>query len=312
MLALMIMIIDFLQAALEARTYMNQDYIGDFKSTLQTAMKIVESALFTGVVERAKDASSRNETSVSGVHDIAFSCKGYTTCRSLAASLDTASKVRPDIAKPNIMQRIGIGGLWRLPNAKFNVVLMNMSYNSMILESMLYAMLEMASFILFCMNAPNYWYMNTNFRAALKMPNQTPSYNYGVKQLSLVLVAEQLEPAGTLSSDSEPAAMHKTSANIEVAAPRQLQGTKRMNKDKKHQENRSKRNATLQLLQTMMALNEGSCCYLLNRGIRCFGVRMIQRKIEGVTIRHVTVAQINIFLAIQTVRLLQMGGVTSR
>lgn len=42
-----------------------------------------------------------------------------------------------------------IGGLWHLPNAKYSVVLMNMSYNSMVLEvgtSMLYAMLELVSF----------------------------------------------------------------------------------------------------------------------------------------------------------------------
>ncbi|KAE9309380.1 hypothetical protein PF008_g20720 [Phytophthora fragariae] len=42
-----------------------------------------------------------------------------------------------------------IGGLWHLPNAKYSVVLMNMSYNSMVLEvgtSLLYAMLELVSF----------------------------------------------------------------------------------------------------------------------------------------------------------------------
>lgn len=43
-----------------------------------------------------------------------------------------------------------VGGLWNLPNAKYNVLLMTMSYNSMVLEvatSLLYAMLEVLSFL---------------------------------------------------------------------------------------------------------------------------------------------------------------------
>ncbi|EGZ27435.1 hypothetical protein PHYSODRAFT_467440 [Phytophthora sojae] len=43
-----------------------------------------------------------------------------------------------------------IGGLWNLPNARYNVMLMNMSYDAVVLEvltSMGYAMLEVVSFL---------------------------------------------------------------------------------------------------------------------------------------------------------------------
>jgi hypothetical protein len=61
MLALVIMIMDFLQAAFEARSYMSQDYMGDSKNTLQTAIKIVESALFSGAVERRVSSTPHEE-----------------------------------------------------------------------------------------------------------------------------------------------------------------------------------------------------------------------------------------------------------
>jgi hypothetical protein len=43
-----------------------------------------------------------------------------------------------------------IGGLWYLPNAQYNVILMNMSYSAMVMEvltSLGYAMLEVVSFL---------------------------------------------------------------------------------------------------------------------------------------------------------------------
>ncbi|EGZ27444.1 hypothetical protein PHYSODRAFT_456333, partial [Phytophthora sojae] len=44
-----------------------------------------------------------------------------------------------------------IGGLWNLPNAKYNVILMNMSYDAMVREvvtSLGYGLLEVVSFVL--------------------------------------------------------------------------------------------------------------------------------------------------------------------
>ncbi|GMF25248.1 unnamed protein product [Phytophthora lilii] len=115
----------------------------------------------------------------------------------------------------------------------------------------------------------------------------TPTYCLEVILRMLVISAgcerirSNSEHAGTLSSNSEPAPMHWTPTNIEVAALWSLQ--ERMNKGKRDEEIHLKRKL---LMQTMMVLNEGSSCYPLNRGIRCFGVGMIQntRKIEGVAV----------------------------
>ncbi|RLN79722.1 hypothetical protein BBJ28_00020303 [Nothophytophthora sp. Chile5] len=58
LMALLLMALDFLQAAHEARLYVHHDYIGDSKSTLHTAIKIVESAKFFDDVEKPKEPSS--------------------------------------------------------------------------------------------------------------------------------------------------------------------------------------------------------------------------------------------------------------
>ncbi|RLN98258.1 hypothetical protein BBJ28_00017105 [Nothophytophthora sp. Chile5] len=58
LMALLLMVLDFLQAAHEAQLYVHHDYIGDSKSTLHTAIKIVESAKFFDDVEKPKEPSS--------------------------------------------------------------------------------------------------------------------------------------------------------------------------------------------------------------------------------------------------------------
>jgi hypothetical protein len=96
LLALVIMILDFLQAAFEARTYMNQDYMGDSKSTLQTAMKIVESALFTGVAEKTTEVAARMEKRGT---EIKAANGASVTPRPRKASGDALPKIRPIASK---------------------------------------------------------------------------------------------------------------------------------------------------------------------------------------------------------------------
>ncbi|GMF22024.1 unnamed protein product [Phytophthora lilii] len=136
-------------------------------------------------------------------------------------------------------------------------------------------------------------------------------YETNNSKYSLFLVTFGLALLGTVNTVTEPTVVLVANAlgaipnllelfekkncsyavDIEVAPPRQLQGAKEMNTGKRKEEIHSKRNTTLLLMQTMMVLNEGSSCYLLNRGIRCFGVGMIQNtcKIKVITIRHASV-----------------------
>jgi hypothetical protein len=58
LMVLLLMALDFVQAAHEAHVYMRHDYISDSKSTLQTAVRIVECALHSGTVERSTADSS--------------------------------------------------------------------------------------------------------------------------------------------------------------------------------------------------------------------------------------------------------------
>ncbi|GMF35359.1 unnamed protein product [Phytophthora lilii] len=101
-LALVIMIMDFLQAAFEARSYMSQDYIGDSKTTLQTAVKIVESALFTGMVERKIELSPEEGRNGEGTSARSW----YSTSaapsppQTANQAMDGPPKVRPVINKP--------------------------------------------------------------------------------------------------------------------------------------------------------------------------------------------------------------------
>ncbi|EGZ27436.1 hypothetical protein PHYSODRAFT_293327 [Phytophthora sojae] len=53
LMALLLMALDFVQAAHEAQVYVRHDYISDSKSTLHAAVRIVESALYSGTVEKS-------------------------------------------------------------------------------------------------------------------------------------------------------------------------------------------------------------------------------------------------------------------
>ncbi|KAE8995755.1 hypothetical protein PR001_g20045 [Phytophthora rubi] len=100
-LALAIMAMDFVQAAFEARTYMHQDYMGDSQNTLQTAIKIVESALFTGTVEKSiESSSSGGDASARSLHST--SAAPSNTVKSVSAG---PPKVRPVIKKAKSAQR---------------------------------------------------------------------------------------------------------------------------------------------------------------------------------------------------------------
>lgn len=51
-LEVLIMIMDLVQAAIEVHTYVDQDYISDGRTTMQTATNIIRSAVFPGAIER--------------------------------------------------------------------------------------------------------------------------------------------------------------------------------------------------------------------------------------------------------------------